>query len=183
MDAESRIDAPTWVFVQSPRSGIEELYAAHFHHLTTQLYAYVGDLGVAQELVQEAFARAIPRWHTIVAYEDPVAWLRVVAFNLAKSRWRTARRAAAYRRGHCEVYAPEPSPDRVALVAALAKLPPKQRRAIVLHHLADLPVADIARAEGVADVTVRVWLHRGRAALATHLNETRTEHHDASPRS
>ena len=59
-----------------------------------------------------------------------------------------------------------PEPDRVALVAALAGLPDRHRRVIVLHYLADLPVAAIARELGVAEGTVKSWLHRARAALA-----------------
>lgn len=169
----------SWVVVDRPMSDLEALYAGHFHGLAVQLYAFTGDLGVAQDLVQEAFTRAIPRWPSIVTYDDPLAWVRRVAFNLAKSRWRRMRTASAFARRHREEFAAEPSPDRVALVAALVRLPEKQRRAIVLHHLADLPVADIARDEGVPEGTVRVWLHRGRAALAAHLSECRSERGNA----
>jgi len=164
-----------WAAPHPDFGGIDTLYAAHFHTLTAQLYAYTGDLGVAQEIVQEAFCRAIPRWSTIITYDDPVAWLRRVAFNLAKSRWRHMAHAAAYRRRHREEYAPEPSPDRVALVSALAKLPPPLRLAVVLFYLADLPVADIAVTAGVTEATVRVWLYRGRVALADHLADLREE--------
>jgi len=55
----------------------------HARSLTLQLYAYTGDLPAAQEIVQEAFCRALPRWHRIRRYDDPVAWLRRVAWNLA----------------------------------------------------------------------------------------------------
>jgi RNA polymerase sigma-70 factor (ECF subfamily) len=48
---------------------------------------------------------------------------------------------------------------------------------VVLHYLADLPVAEIARQEGVSEGTVKSWLHRGRTALAAHLTE-RTEEDD-----
>jgi len=150
---------------------LEQFYAANFPALVVQLYAYIGDLGAAHELVQEAICRAIPRWSRISGYDDPLAWVRRVAFNLAKSRWRRMRVAAAYQRARREEVVPEPSPDRVALISALAKLPPSQRQAVVLHYLADLPVAEIAAAEGVPEGTVRVWLHRGRTALAGHLSD------------
>jgi RNA polymerase sigma-70 factor (ECF subfamily) len=153
---------------------IADVYAAHFRSLSVQLYAYTGDLDVAQDLVQEAFARAIPRWRRISTYDDPVAWLRRVAFNLAASRWRRVRVARAYaRRQLPEAVAAGPGPEHVALVAALAKLPDRHRRAVVMHHLGDVPVAEIARIEGVPEGTVRVWLHRGRAALAVDLAEAR----------
>lgn len=156
---------------ESSGADLEAFYAAHFAGLVVQLYAYTGDLGAAHELVQEAICRAIPRWSAVSGYDDPLAWVRRVAFNLAKSRWRRLRTAAAYQRSHREEVVPEPSPDRVALVAALAKLPAPQRRVVVMHYLADLPVAGIAAAEGVPEGTIRVWLHRGRAALAGHLSE------------
>ena len=54
-------------------------------------------------------------------------------------------------------------------MAALATLPPAQRRAVVLHYMADLSVAEIADQEGVAVGTVKSWLHRGRVALAARI--------------
>ena len=58
------------------------------------------------------------------------------------------------------------------LVAALRTLPVGQRRAVVLYHLVDLPVDQIAAELGVAVGTVKSWLHRGRAALAAQLDDT-----------
>ena len=63
-----------------------------------------------------------------------------------------------------------PSPDRVALVRALLRLPARHRRAIVLHHIAGLSVAEVAHDCDVAEATVRSWLHRGRTAMAQHLS-------------
>ena len=54
-------------------------------------------------------------------------------------------------------------------MAALAALPDRQRRAVVLRYLADLTVPQIAEREGVAEGTVKSWLHRARADLAAHL--------------
>jgi RNA polymerase sigma-70 factor, ECF subfamily len=155
----------------------DELYAAHFADLTVQLYAYFGDRQEAQDVVQEAFCRALARWRTVSQYDDPVAWVRRVAWNLAVSRWRRARTALSFLRrqpaGHPQIDGP--GPERVALVAALATLPAAQRRAIVLRYLADLPVTEIAEREGVAEGTVKSWLHRGRTALAAQLKPMPTE--------
>ena len=147
----------------------EELYAAHFHGLAVQLYAYAGDLAQAQDLVQEAFLRAYTRWAKVSTYDDPVAWVRRVAWNLATSRWRRIRTATRYLHGHREVHVCAPSPDRVALANALKALPDHLRRAVVLHYLADLPISEIARQENVAEGTVKSWLYRGRSALAAQL--------------
>jgi RNA polymerase sigma-70 factor (ECF subfamily) len=149
------------------------LYQARFADLASQLYAYLGDRAEAQDVVQEAFVRAWQRWARISDYDDPVAWVRRVAWNLATSRH---RRVAVARRFLSRSRPPEPQPgagpDRVALVAALRRLPEPQRRALVLHYLADLSVADIARDVGAAEGTVKSWLHRGRAELARHLSDT-----------
>ncbi len=153
----------------SAASGFDEFYAANVRGITIQIYAYFGNLPDAQDVVQEAFCRAYPRWHTLSGYDDPVAWVRRVAWNLATSRWRRMRTAMRFVVRQREEHIPGPSPDHVALTAALATLPDRQRRAVVLHYLADQSVAEIARREGVAEGTVKSWLHRARAGLATQL--------------
>ncbi len=158
--------------MQHDPPSFDEVYAAHFGDLTVQLYAYFGDRQEAQDVVQEAFCRAYTRWKNIAGYEDPVAWIRRVAWNLAVSRWRRARTALGFlrRQRPAEPQVDGPGPERVALVAALGTLPPAQRRAVVLHYLADLAVAEIAVRERVTEATVRSNLHRGRAALAARLD-------------
>jgi RNA polymerase sigma-70 factor (ECF subfamily) len=158
------------------RTDFAAFYAATFHSLCAQLYAHTGDLAEAQDVVQEAFCRALPRWDRLVEYDDPTAWVRKVAWNLATSRWRRVRKLADITRRHVEQTAPSPSPDRVALRDALSKLPERHRQAIILHYLADASVAEIARITGSAEGTVKSWLHRGRATLAAHLgNDFLTE--------
>jgi RNA polymerase sigma-70 factor (ECF subfamily) len=61
------------------------------------------------------------------------------------------------------------SADRLALLAALRRLPRPTREAVVLYHLADLPVGDVAAALGVPVGTVKARLSRGRATLADFL--------------
>ncbi|WP_374238221.1 RNA polymerase sigma factor [Actinoplanes sp. DH11] len=164
----------TRIAVRHEPPSFDEVYAAHYADLVVQLYAYFGDRQEAHDVVQEAFYRALLRWKTVTEYDDPVAWIRRVAWNLAVSRWRRARTALSFlsRQRRVEAQTEGPGPERVALVDALATLPDTQRRALVLHYLADLPVAEIARRERVAVGTVKSWLHRGRAALATRLDVT-----------
>ncbi|MEU3114723.1 SigE family RNA polymerase sigma factor [Micromonospora chalcea] len=156
--------------------GLRRLYAASYADLTVQVYAYFGDLHEAQDVVQEAFCRALARWRQVSGYDDPAAWVRRVAWNLATSRWRRLRVMRAFhRRQRGEPVVAGPEPDHVALVEALASLPAAQRRAMVLRYLADLPVAEIADREGVPEGTVRSWLHRGRATLAARLGPEHME--------
>jgi len=149
----------------------DDFYAAHYADLVVQIYAYFGDRQEAQDVVQEAFTRALARWRRLSGYEDPTAWVRRVAWNLATSRWRRLRTAQLFLARQREEHSPGPSPDRVALTAALAGLPANQRRAVVLHYLADLTVPEVARQEGVPEGTIKSWLHRARAALAAQLSE------------
>src|SRR5207244_12651177 len=69
-------------------------------------------------------------------------------------------------------HAAGPGPDRVAFVEALRKVPAEQRRALVLYHLADLTVEQIAAETGVRPGTVKARLARARAALTPHARET-----------
>jgi RNA polymerase sigma-70 factor, ECF subfamily len=112
--------------------GFDACYAAGYRRLTSQIYAYCGDLGEAQEVVQEAFCRALMRWDKLEKYDDPVAWIRRVAWNLATSRWRRRPVAARYARLERPLPVAEPSPDRVALVAAPKAIPASQRRVVVM---------------------------------------------------
>ncbi len=149
----------------------DEFYAATFPVLRSQLFAYLGDRAEAQDVVQEAFCRAFIRWKSISAYQDPFAWVRRVAWNLATSRFRRRRTAVNFVRGQREEHADGPSPDRIVLVAALAKIPAQLRKAVVLHYIGDLSIAEIAEQENAAEGTVKSWLSRGRAALGEQLAE------------
>nr|WP_239134214.1 sigma-70 family RNA polymerase sigma factor [Rugosimonospora africana] len=151
------------------------MYAAQFHNLTLQLNAYVGSLSEAQDLVQEAFCRAIPRWQKLSAYDDPAGWVRRVAWNLAISGWRRHRTVMAFLGRQREQHVEGPSPDRVALMRALATLPDRQRRIFVLYYIAGDSVLEIAEREGVPEGTVKSWLHRARSAVAAQLTDDRRE--------
>jgi RNA polymerase sigma-70 factor (ECF subfamily) len=123
------------------------IYAASFQRLVGQLYAMTGDQCEAQDAVQEAFVRAWARRGKIDRNRAPEAWVRVTAWRIAASRWRRARDGT--RLGSLAAR-PEstagPTPDRVAFSDALRKVPADQRRALVLYHLCDLTVDQIAAA-------------------------------------
>ena len=156
---------------------VREVYDASYRRLVTQLTAVTGSLAEAEDVVQEAFVRAVTHAATVRRADNPEAWLRRVAVNVARSRWRRACRwhgLLPRLAGHDERVpdiAGDLAADRVALMAALRRLPDAQREAIALHHLADLPVHEVAATLGVPTGTVKARLSRGRAALATLLGE------------
>jgi RNA polymerase sigma-70 factor, ECF subfamily len=159
------------------RAGMDErafddLYAGSYRRLVGQIYAMCGDLAEAQDCVQEAFIRAWNKRSSLDVERSPETWVRVVASRLAISRWRRARKALRPPdRAHATAGPPEPSVNHIALTRALQQLPAEQRRAIVLHHLCDMSVAEIAAEIGAPTGTVKARLSRGRAALAGLLSD------------
>ena len=153
-------------------ASFEEFYLATVDRLLGHLFLVTGDLHAAEEIVQEAFTRASMRWPHLRSYDVPEAWVRRVAMNLAADRARSLRRQTrALMRLGPPPAVPSVSVETLALVEALRTLPVRQRQAVVLHYLADLPVADIAQALAVPSGTVKSLLARGRRALAAKLGE------------
>jgi RNA polymerase sigma-70 factor (ECF subfamily) len=153
--------------------GFAECYALQFRQIAAQLSVYLGDLDEARDLTQEAFTRAWQRWDRISRYEEPATWVRRVAWNLATSRLRRLRVALRHQRTTRTEVVQGPGEHRVAIRDALAALPDGQRRAVVLHYLVGLPVAEIADLCRAREGTVRTWLYRARQTLATSLDEFR----------
>jgi len=150
-------------------------YTASYQRLLGQLFAVTGDLAEAENLLQEAYARAFARWAQVHAYDRPEAWVRRVALNLAAVAARRLRRRAValWRLGPPVV--PELSPELLDLHKALGTLPLGQRQVIVLHHLVGLPVEEVAHELRVPTGTVKSRLARGRRALAQVLETDRPE--------
>ena len=150
-------------------------YTASYQRLLGQLFAVTGDLAEAENLLQEAYARAFARWAQVHAYDRPEAWVRRVALNLAAVAARRLRRRAValWRLGPPVV--PELSPELLDLHKALGTLPLGQRQVIVLHHLVGLPVEEVAHELRVPTGTVKSRLARGRRALAQVLDTDRPE--------
>ncbi len=122
------------------------------------LYAYTGGRrDIAEEAMAEAFARALARSGTI---RDPIAWIYRTAFRLANDELRAERK-----RGPAPIEEGSPPPELSGLIEALRRLSPNQRAAIVLRHVLDLDVPEVAHRMGTAIPTVRVHIHRGRKKL------------------
>lgn len=151
----------------------DEFYAASFRRVTGQVYAMIGDLDEATECVQEAFARAWAHRRKLDRSGHPEAWVRTTAHRLAVSRWRRRKVASrpVDRALGAATEVPEIDETHVALVAALKQLPEAQRQALVLHHIADLPVQQVAAEVGVPEGTIKARLSRGRTALAALLSD------------
>ncbi|MFR9798714.1 RNA polymerase sigma factor [Streptomyces sp. MS06] len=145
----------------------EQFYATTFRQVVGHVYRITGDTHAAEECTQEAFSRAVVRWDRVGAYDAPCAWVRRVAHNLACTRMRQAKRArAALVRLGPPAAQPPVGEHSVLVVAGMRALPLKYRQVLVLHHLLDLPVREVAERLGLPEATVKTRLARGRRHLA-----------------
>ena len=143
---------------------LESVYREHGQRIWRAGWAFSGDPDVADEAVAEAFAQALARGEAI---RRPLGWIWRVAFRVAagrlkaRSRWASTTTDAPYD-------SPEPASD---LVAALKRVSPSERAALVLHHYAGYPVKEVASIIGSTPASVRVHLNRGRRRLRKFLEE------------
>ena len=79
-------------------------YDATWARTVACAFAMTGVLGDAEDLAQEAYSRAWPRWSSLREYDDPGAWVRRVATRLAVSRWRRARMRKAKPKAFCSLH-------------------------------------------------------------------------------
>jgi len=150
------------------------LYREHARPLVRLAVLLADDVGIAEEIVQDAFVLVHRRLGRPDQVERPVAYLRTTVVNLSRSRLR--RRLVALRHpGLVEPDAP-PADDRVgmsdeqrAVIAALQRLPRRQREVLVLRYWSELSEDEIATTLGISNGSVKTHAHRGMAALEREL--------------
>lgn len=163
------------------QADFDATYAAGYRSVLRAVVLLTPTVEDAHDITSEAWARAYDRWSSVGALDAPVAWVRRVAVNAAvDARRRESSRWRAYRRwGARSAEVPAADGASVDVIRALATLKPVHRRAVVLHHLCDLSVAQIAADLGQPEATVKTHLSRGRAALAALLRVPDEETLDA----
>ncbi|NUQ89464.1 MAG: SigE family RNA polymerase sigma factor, partial [Glycomyces artemisiae] len=100
------------------RAEFDAFYAANIGQITAQIRAYTGDHAEAEDITAEAFLRALVRWKTLSAYDNPATWVRRVAWNLATSRLRRGAFTRRFLRRQRTADIEGPQPDRVDLERA-----------------------------------------------------------------
>ena len=158
---------------------VREFLDSEYPRVVGAVSLVTGDVGLAEDAVQEALARAWQRGRRGEEVDSLPKWVVTVALNEARSarRRRGAERRVRDRRYlDAEVPGPPiPGPDRVHVGAAVKTLPRRQREAVVLYYYLDMSVAEISAVLGTSSGTVKSALHRGRAALAPRLSEHEVE--------
>ncbi|MGW4956320.1 SigE family RNA polymerase sigma factor [Nonomuraea sp. NPDC004186] len=138
------------------------------HHLKTAVLL-TGDWHTAEDLVQSCLGKLYRVWHRLDTSSDPDAYLRRILVNTYRSWWRARWRREIPRAELPELPGPGDVGDTRAVAEdvrqALARLPARQRTALVLRFFADLPEAEVAELMGCSPGTVKTHTHRGLQAM------------------
>lgn len=158
------------------REAFADFVVARAPQLQRAAYLMVGDVGLAQDLVQESLAKTYVAWPRLRRAENAEAYTRRVITNTALTWF---RRKSWYGEQPAEVL-PESGHDghgeqvavRRTLLQALGRLPPRQRAAIVLRYYEDLTERQTAEAMGCAVGTVKSQVAAGLSRLRVELGDT-----------
>ncbi|MEX2457842.1 MAG: SigE family RNA polymerase sigma factor [Actinomycetota bacterium] len=160
---------------RAPAGRLAELYLRHAPEAVRLAYVLTGDRTLAEDLVQEAFARLAGRFAHL---RDPAAfdaYLRRTVVNLVYSHFRRRRVERAYLEREGSLARPgDPPADpetRDEMWTALQRLPVRQRAAIALRFYEDLPDDRIADVLGCRPATVRSLVHRGLQTLRVEVTD------------
>ena len=156
--------------------GYDEFYVALWPRLVRTAYAVSGDLGVAEDAVQTAFAKAYRSWRRVSRAHSPEAYVRRRAVNEVL----THHRKAAARRESARAELPEaaavtedPALTRDEVWRAVLSLPPRQRAVLVLRYYEDLSEQEIAEVLGCRPGTVKSQSSAAIASLRMRLDTGR----------
>jgi RNA polymerase sigma-70 factor (ECF subfamily) len=153
-----------------------EFYASSKDDCLRVVLASTGDMQAAEDLVAEAFARAWAAWRSVSRHPAPRAWVVRTALNARVSWWRRHRREVALGRADGLAAAPgdeDADPVDRQLMAALLRLPPRQRQVVGLRLFLDLDTARTAEVLGIAPGTVTAHMTRAIAALREEFTSAR----------
>lgn len=144
----------------------DALFRAEFAPIARTAYVVLGDRRLAEEVTQEAFAKAWSRWRRVRHLDRPGAWVQKVAMRMALRNKQRAHRGTEL---EGQAAPPQLFSDAdhslVSVVELLRSLSPMQRAVVALGVMADLPVEEVADRLGCRPTTARVHLHRARARL------------------
>jgi RNA polymerase sigma-70 factor (sigma-E family) len=153
-------------------AAVHDLYEHHYVRLVRLAVLLVGDVGRAEEIVQDAFVDLVARWRTIRDQRAATAYLRTCVVNGARSHW---RHRAVVNRQPVNNPSEADSAEAEALVqiehervlSVLSDLPGRQREVLVLRYYGQLSEAEIADALGISRGAVKTHSSRGLRSLRT----------------
>ena len=160
--------------VSRDETGFAEFFRASWDPCLRAVAASTGDLVLAEDQLAEAFARAWVSWQKVSRHPAPRAWVVHTALNAGASWWR--RRVRERPLAEHDVGAPARPATGLdsAVLAAVRRLPARQREVLVLRVFLDLDIETTAAQLAIAPGTVRAHLSRAVTALRTELAHTDT---------
>ena len=153
---------------------VTAIYQKHALGMTRLAFIMLGDRQAAEDVVQEAFCGLYRAWNRMSDHANAVGYVRSSVLNGSRSVLRRAKRTPralavpAAASAEATVLVGE---EQRETLAALRRLPPRQREVLVLRYFADLPEQETAVAMGVSRGTVKSTTSRALAALAHMLQE------------
>jgi RNA polymerase sigma-70 factor, ECF subfamily len=161
-----------------PAERLGVLFDAHHQRLYRLARRLSGQADDARDMVQETFLRAARSPEKVpIGAASEEAWLVRVLINICRDRWRhnaVRARSALQAADVTSIRSPNPESAFVARTTiwrALERLPPRRRAVVILYELEGTGIPAIAKLLGVAPVTVRWHLSRGRRELATVIRQ------------
>lgn len=155
----------------------ERFFRDEYPRLVPMLHALTGDRSRAEDLAQDALAKAQQDWDRVSGLDRPGAWVRRVALNASSNtRRRRAREAVAMRRlGAAADRVTEAVGGDDELWRLVRRLPEQQRWAVALYYVEDRSLVDVARILRCSEGTAKTHLSRARATLARQLGHPHEE--------
>jgi RNA polymerase sigma-70 factor (sigma-E family) len=160
-----------------PAQLVAALYEAHALGLLRLAVVMLGDQQAAEDVVQDAFFGLYRRYSTLEDPDRALAYVRSSVFNGCRTVLRRRKRDREFALADAEPEAASQSAEASvllseehrAVLAAMRRLPDRQREAVALRYCLDMPVDQVARAMGVSLGTVKSTTSRGIAALSRML--------------
>jgi RNA polymerase sigma-70 factor (ECF subfamily) len=164
------------------RTFIEELFALHHAEIYAYIFRMVRDADVAADFAQDTFVKAYRAQSSLEDRAKARAWLYQIAHRVVLDEMRR-RRIVRFMPWTGESYGAAPSAEHLAmemrlsgpLARALARIPERQRAALLLAEVNDLTGLELADALGISHVAARALLTRARESLRVALADEKRQ--------
>jgi RNA polymerase sigma-70 factor (ECF subfamily) len=167
------------------RSFIEELFALHHAEIYAYVFRMVRDADVAADFAQDTFIKAYKARDSLEDRTKARAWLYQIAHRVVLDEMRR-RRIVHFLPLTSESHGAAPSAEHLAmemrlsgpLARALARIPERQRAALLLAEVHDLTGLELAETLGISHVAARALLTRARESLRQALADEKRKEKD-----
>lgn len=162
-------------------AAVTALYQANALDMVRLAHVILGDRAAAEDVVQDAFSGLYRRWGRLADHDKALAYVRTSVLNSCRTALRRGRRelsgllpdggGAGFVQFTGRILSVVDEDERVTVMAALRRLPSRQREVLVLRFYLDMSDQQIADQMGIGTSTVRSAAHRALVAVGRMLEE------------